>query len=212
MKGVTEMTPVAVISIVAALILATALLLSEMGRKRLKSELVSEKLRSEIDPMTRLYNNRGLNHQVEVIIAQAERHERPVSLMMIDCDGFKLINDTHGHQAGDKALKNLANLLASGTRKGDIVARRGGDEFAIILPETDKASALIVAEEISKAVADHEFPVNGHSVKFTVSIGIANYSEDALNYLDLEDMADQAMYYSKDKGGNCVTDAATLEL
>ena len=198
--------------IIAVLALALALLWLVRERGRLKVRLSIAERQCEFDPLTSVRNRRGFNRQVETATAYAARYERPLSLMMVDLDDFKTINDSHGHHIGDRVLKDLAMILEENTRKSDIIARWGGDEMAVLLPETDGTAASEVACKISKAIAEHEFPINGSSVRFTVSIGVASYPESASDFAELEVKADEAMYASKKGGKNRITEASLLDV
>lgn len=126
---------------------------------------------------------------------------------MLDIDRFKLINDTYGHQAGDKVLLELAEIIQGSTRDGDLAARIGGEEYALLLPNTSSQQAVVVAQRIQKSLVDHEFILNDNKPIFiTVSIGICTISQ--LACLDRENLytyADQALYHSKHIGHNSIS-------
>lgn len=150
--------------------------------------------------LTGIYNYRYFMKQLDEEIKRAERYGRSVSLMMIDIDLFKNVNDSHGHQRGDEVLKGLAQTLVSNTRETDVVARYGGEEFCVILPETDLEAALDVAEKLRASVAKTSYArEKGNSVKITVSIGVAAYPGNAGNQEDLLRKSDDALYAAKTK-------------
>ncbi|MFA5866729.1 MAG: sensor domain-containing diguanylate cyclase [Actinomycetota bacterium] len=150
--------------------------------------------------LTGIYNYRYFMKQLDEEIKRAERYGRSVSLMMIDIDLFKNVNDSHGHQRGDEVLKGLAQTLVNNTRETDVVARYGGEEFCVILPETDLEDALEVAEKLRTSVAKASYArERGHSVKITISIGVAAYPGNAGNQEDLLRKSDDALYAAKTK-------------
>jgi len=152
------------------------------------------------DGLTGIYNYRYFMKQLEEEIKRAERYGRSLSVAMIDVDLFKNVNDTHGHQRGDDVLRGLVQTLTTNTRETDIVARYGGEEFVVVLPETDLADALDVAEKLRDAVAKASYArENGHSVKITISLGVATYPSIASNQEDLLRRADDALYSAKTK-------------
>ncbi|MGE5361038.1 MAG: diguanylate cyclase [Bacteroidales bacterium] len=156
---------------------------------------------SVTDDLTRLYNSRFLNLALRRETKRAVRNGRPLSLLFIDLDGFKSINDCHGHLAGSRALVETASLLRDSGRETDIVARFGGDEFAIVLPETNSAGALLVARRVRDRVAEHRFLASeGLSVRLTASIGAATLPDVASTPDELMAAADKAMYRVKDRG------------
>ncbi len=159
--------------------------------------------------LTGIYNYRYFMKQLDEEIKRAERYGRSVSLMMIDIDLFKNVNDSHGHQRGDEVLKGLAQTLVNSTRETDVVARYGGEEFCVILPETDLEDALEVAEKLRASVAKASYArERGHSVKITISIGVAAYPGNAGNQEDLLRKSDDALYAAKTKR-NMVVSAST---
>lgn len=160
---------------------------------------------SVTDDLTRLYNARYLNIALRRETRLAARNNRSLSLLFIDLDGFKSINDSHGHLAGSRALCEAGALLRSSARETDIVARFGGDEFALILPDTGSAGALAVAERIRERIATHTFLAgDGLAVHLTASVGVATLPDVALDADELVQAADAAMYRVKDRGKNGV--------
>jgi diguanylate cyclase (GGDEF)-like protein len=159
------------------------------------------------DELTGLFNYRYLLERSEDEIGRAKRFGRSLSLLMIDADEFKVYNDTHGHVAGDVALAELAQTMREAVRDIDIVCRYGGEEFAILLPETDGEGAFVVAEKVREAVAAHAFQ-NGdgqRTEQLTVSIGLSTYPGTAADREDLLRRADDALYVVKRSGRNRVS-------
>jgi two-component system cell cycle response regulator len=157
------------------------------------------------DGLTGLFNHREFYRRLEEEIERVRRYQHPCSLLMLDIDHFKKINDTYGHQAGDRALRILANWIRSEVRPTDQVFRYGGEEFAIILPETPETEALKVAERIRKGVSECAITlVNGEELYVTMSFGVAMFSNDAESAEELVSHADRALYGAKDAGRNRV--------
>lgn len=158
---------------------------------------------SVTDDLTRLYNSRYLNIALRRETRFAARTHRPLSLLFIDLDGFKSINDNHGHLAGSRALVEAGAVIRGSARETDIVARFGGDEFALILPDTGGPGALQVAERIRDRIAAHSFLAgDGLDIHLTASVGIATLPEVAAAADELVQAADAAMYRVKDRGKN----------
>lgn len=159
------------------------------------------------DGLTKVYNHRYFYKLVEEEAERCRRYQTVFSLIMLDLDHFKKFNDKYGHRAGDTALFNVARVLKASTRTIDVVSRYGGEEFAIVLPETEPASARAVAERIRKSIYDGYFSVseNQPPVHVTVSIGVATSPYDATDINELIEMADKALYYSKETGKNRVS-------
>ncbi|MFW6281802.1 MAG: GGDEF domain-containing protein [bacterium] len=156
------------------------------------------------DFLTGLYNRRYFMQAGENEIERVERNERSLALMMIDIDHFKDVNDTYGHAVGDKVLKNLANILKDSVREIDIVGRLGGEEFGIILPDTNISNAEKTAERLRKNIEDSSIQFEGENISVTVSIGVSSYTKKIYNMSDLLHEADIALYKAKDRGRNCV--------
>ncbi len=150
------------------------------------------------DDLTKLFNTRYLNRTLDLEITRSNRHKSSLSLIFMDIDHFKLVNDNYGHLVGSKLLVEIGQLLIKGLRTIDIVARYGGDEFVIVLPQTTPASAVQIAERIRKVVAQNVFlKKDGYSLRMTASFGVASYPESARSKEDLLRIADEAMYRVK---------------
>jgi diguanylate cyclase (GGDEF)-like protein len=158
-----------------------------------------------LDRKTGLFNHGHFQNRLVEEIERAERYKSDLSLMILDLDHFKQVNDTHGHVVGDEVLKRLARTLREQIRSFDIPARFGGEEFTVILPETDSKSSLIVAERLRKAVEKLSFGSAKNRFSISVSIGVANFVHDNSLTDDLfVDLADRALYHAKETGRNRV--------
>ncbi|MEK7818150.1 MAG: diguanylate cyclase, partial [Actinomycetota bacterium] len=158
------------------------------------------------DGLTGLYNQRYFYSRLKEEIDRSERNKKPLSLIFADLDQFKSFNDMHGHALGDKALKEVAQIITESKRAVDVAARYGGEEFSIVLPETDSSGAQIIAHRIRRRVAGLSFETKLEAgAHMTISIGVSSFPEDAEQPQDLVDKADWAMYYGKRQGGNRVT-------
>jgi diguanylate cyclase (GGDEF)-like protein len=158
---------------------------------------------SVTDDLTHLYNSRYLNQVLRRETKRASRSGRPLSLLFIDLDGFKGVNDTHGHLSGSRALVEAAALIRTSARETDVPARFGGDEFAVILPDTGGEGAFAVGERIRERVAAHRFLASdGLDVHLTASVGLATLPDVAASADELVAAADKAMYRVKDSGKN----------
>lgn len=165
------------------------------------------------DPLTGLYNRRYFWRRLGDELAFAERHGRALSLLIGDLDFFKRVNDTYGHPVGDRVLAAVANALMALRRRGDTVARVGGEEFAVILPETDGAEARRVAERLRDAVAALSFEVHGAGQEFGITISFGAVTADPGTAMAADAVfkaADLAMYRAKQAGRNCVVCADTV--
>lgn len=170
------------------------------------ARLIAELQRSaSTDPLTGLYNTRFFNEVLAREAARAERYDTPLSLLMIDVDGFKMVNDTHGHLVGNKVLTRIGEVLQESVRTADFVFRCGGDEFGVVLPETSLDGAVHAAEKIlQKVEAAEVLPEAGCPENITVSIGISEYRRGS-HFETLVAEADQALYASKNSSKNCAT-------
>jgi diguanylate cyclase (GGDEF)-like protein len=158
---------------------------------------------SVTDDLTHLFNSRYLNIVLRRETKRASRSGRPLSLLFIDLDGFKGVNDTHGHLFGSRALVEAAAVIRGSARETDVVARFGGDEFALVLPDTGGEGAFAVGERIRERIADYKFLAgDGLDIHLTASVGVATLPDVAASAEELVQAADKAMYQVKDSGKN----------
>jgi diguanylate cyclase (GGDEF)-like protein len=181
----------------------------EVEVKRRTAELVKAKNKlqelSTTDELTGLYNYRYLIFSLESELDRTLRYKRSLSLMMVDIDYFKSLNDTFGHQCGNYVIKTVAQLLKRNVRRTDIVARYGGDELSIILTETDRERSLEVAEKLRAVLNGHDFRWQGKPLSVKVSIGVATVPEHGINSAhDLVHAADRALYQAKESGRDLI--------
>jgi diguanylate cyclase (GGDEF)-like protein len=167
-------------------------------------EMYDAKSMSYMDDLTGLYNQRYLPMVLEHEIERSKRSKQPFSVLFLDVDYFKMVNDSRGHLVGSKLLIEISHILKQSVRSCDYSFRYGGDEFLVVLVGTDPANGKMVAERIRKTVEDHAFAIEGHQMKLTVSIGLAGYPEHAQSAQGVIQLADQAMYYGKHKSRNIV--------
>jgi diguanylate cyclase (GGDEF)-like protein len=168
-----------------------------MCNERFQSQL--ERLAS-MDALTGTYNRRTLEDLGRRTLARARRQGRAASVLLIDADHFKRINDEYGHEAGDAVLIDLVQRIRNALRTEDLVGRLGGEEFAVLMPDTGEADAKLVAERLRSAVPATEMPIGARALRVTVSVGVATLSPDDENLADLLRRADQAMYAAKRRG------------
>ena len=157
------------------------------------------------DGLTRIHNQRYMTEFLDREVARSQRHARPLSVLMIDIDRFKTVNDTHGHLCGDFVLRELAELLKDTVRKEDLFARYGGEEFVLVLVETNRDGAVQVAERIRETVANHQFRFESTPLRLTVSIGVMTTvgSPDVCTTVLIK-AADEKLYLAKRAGRNKV--------
>ncbi|MFH1753167.1 MAG: diguanylate cyclase [Candidatus Omnitrophota bacterium] len=174
----------------------------------IENALLFEKTKRQavIDGLTQVYNHRYFQQTVRIEAKRADRHHTPLSLIMIDIDNFKKFNETCGHPKGDEVLKEIAAMLVHSVRSIDVVARYGGDEMAVILPQTDKEGAIVVANRIRKKTAELG-EARGSKIKLSLSLGVATYSYDKKKHISSEGLiskADKALLTAKRRGRNKV--------
>ncbi len=155
------------------------------------------------DPLTGVRNRRDFFLHGERAVSQAGRYLQPLAVIMLDVDYFKGVNDSHGHSVGDQVLKAVCTCCTETLRENDIFARIGGEEFAVVLPQTPIAAAEISAERLRAAVASLSVPVPDGELKITISLGIATLESDDLDLEELLKRADSALYHAKENGRNC---------
>jgi diguanylate cyclase (GGDEF)-like protein len=172
-------------------------------------ELDYRKLAST-DPLTGLPNRRFFDEYAALEFHRFVRFGEPVSFLMLDLDGFKAINDRYGHAAGDEVLRQVAELFRSATRSADLFARYGGEEFVALLPETDEANALSVAEKLRAAVEGMRIKAGSRRIPVTISIGVAAMRPGDASLDAVTARADEALYRAKREGRNCVRAARPL--
>jgi two-component system cell cycle response regulator len=183
---------------------------TQLRHKRYQDQLrqtVQESLEAAItDPLTGLYNRRYMTHHLGTLVAQHNETGKPVSLLVLDIDYFKPVNDTHGHAVGDDVLKEFARRMQANVRGVDLACRMGGEEFVVVMPDTDVALAYSIAERLRQQIADRAFAAAQGAVelKITVSIGVAATLGIADDASALLERADQALYRAKREGRNRV--------
>ncbi len=185
--------------------LFTANITQFLSNLALRRSLEQQSLR---DPLTNLFNRRYFNEQLAIEFERANRSRAPLALQMVDIDHFKRINDRFGHEAGDRVLRMVSDVLAQNARSGDIVCRWGGEEFLILMPGSNAAAAKRRADEIRSRINDQIEIVGGTRV--SVSIGVASYPEHASDPDGLIDVSDRALYAAKGAGRNRVTVAVAV--
>ncbi|MCP4878477.1 MAG: GGDEF domain-containing protein [Gammaproteobacteria bacterium] len=173
-----------------------------------------EKLRSQIDELSELVSTDALTglfnfrHFKTILQAEMDRSKRsgiPTSLVLVDVDHFKVVNDTYGHETGNLALKHLATILKGEVRTTDIVFRYGGEEFAMIFPETHLNLAVKVADRIREQIANSPLPIDDGEIKLTASMGASVYMKTSvLDFIDFVDSVDKYLYEAKQSGRNCI--------
>ena len=160
---------------------------------------------SSTDSLTEIFNHGHFKSMLKREFSRHSRYGSMASLVMIDIDHFKRVNDTHGHQAGDRVIRQVAEVIRKHARDVDVVGRYGGDEFAVVLPDTDKAGTKVFCERLREAVEALEVVYEGHTIRCTLSLGVADLSKPAHDHVTLVEWADQALYVAKKNGRNQVS-------
>ena len=196
----------AVIVFSLAVLLADYFLYRYLRERDRLSKLSKElDLVSRLDVLTGLYNRRHIDEQLKMLVASARRYEHPIGFLICDIDHFKAVNDTHGHEAGDKVLEEFSKRLSKAVRPGDLIGRWGGEEFVAVLPMTDIHGAREVAERVREKIASEPFVLgNGHELVVTVSIGCSSQMGNQIIEDRLIKLADDALYLAKEGGRNRV--------
>lgn len=201
---------VALILFLSWLMFTLVVVISHQTIIRMTGRLLNlqEKLswRANYDGLTRLFNRSAFFDQGERLAELNNRHRQPLSMIQLDLDHFKSVNDTWGHHAGDRVLAHAASIISQALRKTDIAGRVGGEEFCILLPATSQAEAVTVAERIRRKLAEKELLVGAHqTIKVTASLGVSSSEEKGDYELDsLQSLADSRLYLAKQGGRNCV--------
>ncbi len=187
-------------------------LLARVGNALRIQELQEElRLLASIDPMTRLYNRRYFTTMADKILKLARREKTPLSLAILDIDRFKQINDAYGHLAGDRVITALSEKLMGRYRESDLLCRFGGEEFVILMPNTELDVATLLAERTRKEIEKLKVPYNGETISMTVSIGVSQVDLEEEETLDpVLKRADDALYTAKKKGRNQVHTASSI--
>ena len=201
-----------ILAVVLLTLLVEAMFIFRPMVSRLADYVMALLRLADVDYLTGLANRRAFTDQSLRAIEQGRRHRRPATVLLIDVDHFKAVNDTHGHPGGDAALCLLSDLFRDGARAGDVVGRIGGEEFAIFLPETSGAQAAVIAERVRATVAATPVEIDGKTVPLTVSIGMANVRFDESDPLAAAlKIADAMLYLAKKMGRNRVWPVLNLK-
>jgi diguanylate cyclase (GGDEF)-like protein len=187
---------VAFILVAIGLVAYVAAVISREQRRSSEAALAL----SRYDPLTGLYSRATLERALEHEVLRAGRSGRGFSLLLLDLDALKPVNDRYGHDAGDRLLAAIGEVVRGALRATDLAARLGGDEFVVILPETDLPGALLVAEKLRQDIGRLTLPTNGMMVSSSVSIGVVVFPDDGRAAAELLRRADQAMYQAKRAG------------
>ncbi len=156
------------------------------------------------DGLTQAHNKRHLLEQLDNELNRSARHGRPLGLIMFDIDHFKKVNDTYGHLAGDHVLREVAGIVRGRIRRGEVFGRYGGEEFALLLPETNAQGAVTLAQELRTLVAEHAFVFDNQNIPVTISLGVAHWNPGIRTAEEFIRVADAKLYQAKRDGRNRV--------
>jgi len=170
----------------------------KITREEFAHELTQQQIENFKDSLTGLYNRKFFDEEIGLLIHRAERQEKPLSIVLVDLDNLKIINDKWGHLAGDKVLEVIGGTIKKNVRLSDVAARYGGDELAVLLPNADEDEAKKIAERLLKAVQVKKVDMGKEKIKFTISIGVASLKK-GMTAKELIDKADKALYQAKNK-------------
>lgn len=182
----------------------------QRATRELRRQKDAAEMAARVDPLTGVFSRRAFNEAAETEMQRALRYGQPLSLIMVDIDHFKQVNDTYGHTTGDSVLASFAATLAQEVREVDVIGRLGGEEFAVLLPNTDVTEALRVAERMRLAVASGNLQADGELLRYTASFGVAAFDPRELSLNRFIDRADAALYEAKRSGRNRVELAPAL--
>jgi diguanylate cyclase (GGDEF)-like protein len=195
--------------VVAAFVCLCAIIYYFIGRLMRKITEAQHKLMelATIDDLTRLYNRRYFFERFNQELERAKRYQRPLSCIILDIDYFKRVNDTYGHLTGDQVLTDIARILQNNCRQSDLAGRYGGEELIVLLPETESAGAMIIAERIRERIEQHQsVGGKGEIIQVTVSLGVASLTGPELEKIDQNERiiqyADDALLRAKKDGRN----------
>jgi diguanylate cyclase (GGDEF)-like protein len=160
--------------------------------------------KSMFDPLTGLYTRTAMQVRLIEVLAAAKRYGRPMSVMMLDIDHFKKVNDTYGHQVGDRVLLYTTQQIINGLRESDMAARYGGEEFFVILPETKKSEAVAIGERIRSSLDGAPVPIGTNALHITISIGISCCKNGECSPEEMVRSSDRNLYQAKNSGRNKV--------
>jgi diguanylate cyclase (GGDEF)-like protein len=196
-------------SLAAMAFLATAMVMCYLWH--LVTELSKELAElARTDPLTGALNRRAMEEAALRETARSIRHGHPLCMIVVDVDHFKNLNDAHGHAAGDRALQALVRQARAMLRGNDLLARTGGEEFTILLPDTPAFSGIVTAERLRQAIEALEVPFESRSIRFTISAGVTQFDPSRGDWESMMRLADSAMYDAKERGRNVVSPPATL--
>jgi diguanylate cyclase (GGDEF)-like protein len=172
-------------------------------KKRIDKDVIKLKYNASHDPLTKIYNRKAFFEIAEEIYELSKRENNELSVLLLDIDHFKKINDTYGHLIGDEVLKFISNNISSLLRKSDLFARYGGEEFIALLPNTKLNDAKKIAQKINNYIYNNPYVDKKHTIKLSISIGIADKKEEN-NFIEIVNKSDNALYIAKNNGRNCV--------